>query len=46
MSVAVAGVIPWGVTALPAALVAASDIYVRRTDDTTDGALVITLLPT
>jgi hypothetical protein len=45
ISVAVAGVIPWGVTALPADLVAASDIYVRRTDDTTDGAVVITLLP-
>lgn len=46
ISVAVAGVIPWGVTALPAALVAASDIYIRRTDDTTAGALVITCLPT
>lgn len=45
ISVAVAGVIPWGVTAIPAALVAASDLYVRRTDDTTDGALIITCLP-
>lgn len=45
ISVAVAGVIPWGVTTLPADLVAASDIYLRRTDDTTDGFIVITLLP-
>lgn len=45
ISVAVAGVIPWGVTAIPADLVAASDLYVRRTDDTTDGALIITCLP-
>lgn len=45
ISVAAAGVIPWGVTALPAALAAGDDIFVRRTDDTTDGALVITLLP-
>lgn len=45
ISVAAAGVIPWGVTALPAALAAGDDIFVRRTNDTTDGALVITLLP-
>lgn len=45
ISVAVAGVVQWGVTALPAALAAGDDIFVRRTDDTTDGALVITLLP-
>jgi hypothetical protein len=45
ISVAVAGVIPWGVTAIPADLVAASDLYVRRSDDTTDGALIITCLP-
>jgi hypothetical protein len=45
ISVAVAGVIPWGVTAIPADLVAASDLYVRRTDDTTAGALIITCLP-
>lgn len=46
ISVAVAGVIPWGVTALPAALAAASDIYVRRTDDTTAGAAYILVMPT
>jgi hypothetical protein len=45
ISTAVAGVIPWGVTAIPADLVAASDLYVRRTDDTTDGVLIITCLP-
>lgn len=45
ISVAVAGVIPWGVTAIPGDLAAASDIYLRRSDDTTDGALVLTLIP-
>lgn len=45
ISVAAAGVVPWGVTAIPADLAAASDLYVRRSDDTTDGALIITLLP-
>jgi hypothetical protein len=45
MSVAVAGVIPWAVTALPADLAAASDIFLRRTDNTTAGAVIITLLP-
>jgi len=45
ISVAAAGVIPWGVTAIPADLAAASSLYVRRTDNTTDGALIITCLP-
>lgn len=45
ISTAVAGVIPWGVTSIPADLVAASDLYVRRSDDTTDGVLIITCLP-
>lgn len=45
ISVAVAGVIPWGVTEIPADLAGASDLYVRRSDDTTDGVLIITCLP-
>ena len=40
-----AGVIPWGVTALPAALAAGSAVYLRRTDNTTAGTVVITTVP-